>query len=322
MLIGHAEAAAAFIAAATSGRLHHAWLLAGPPGIGKAVFARAAATWLLARAARPGPEVGSATLSVDAAHPTARLIEAGSHLDFRLLTRTADDKGKLRTVIRVDEVRALQPVFRGTPALSDWRAVIVDSLDEMNRNAANALLKNLEEPPANTVFLCVSHAPGRLLPTLRSRCRVLRLRPLGDGEAGQVIDALQPDLPAAERAALVRLAAGAPGRALRFAGAGLAELEATLAALAGGSAGAAAGALALAGSVGGKAGEARFAALLELAPAAIAAAARHQSGAALARTLAHYERASDLAAGAVPLSLEPQAVAYELAGLVAGTGGA
>ena len=309
MLIGHSEQAAAFQAAARAGRLHHAWLLAGPQGVGKARFAHEAAVWMLA-GRPPGP------LAVDPEDAAARLVAAGSHMDFGRLERTEDTAGKLRANIRVDEVRALQPVLRGTPALGEWRVILVDAIDDMNRNAANAFLKNLEEPPPATLFLCVSHAPARLLPTIRSRCRTLRFQALADGEVSEVIAAERPDLGPADRAALVRVARGAPGRALRFAEADIAGLEAALARLAAG--GGTREALALAKTLAGRSAGGRYEAFLELAPAAIAAAAAQRRGPALARALALWENASALAASAVPLALEPQAVSFELASLVAG----
>ena len=259
------------------------------------------------------------SFDVPAGHPIAALLEAGSHLDFRTLTSSTDDKGKLRTVIRVDEVRALQPLFRNRPALSDWRVVIVDSADEMNANAANALLKNLEEPPAGTLFLVVSHSPGRLLPTIRSRCRMLRFQPLTETEVGIVLARERPELPASEIAALVAVADGAPGRALGLAEAGVEGLTRDMDALAVARGGeGTARALSLSRSLAGKAGGARYTAFLELAPAYIARAARDRRGSRGQRAVRLWEQANDLAGGAIPLALEPQAVAFELASLVAG----
>jgi DNA polymerase-3 subunit delta' len=311
-VIGHEPQTAALQSAFASARPHHAWLLTGPQGLGKALFAEQAAIWILA--GRPVGE-GFAGATDSAA---ASLIAAGSHPDFRRLIRTEDDKGKLRAVIRVDEVRALQPLFRQTPSIADWRVVIVDSADEMNPQSANALLKNLEEPPQQTLFFLISHMPGRLLPTIRSRCRTLRFSRLPDATVDALLEHAAPDLDEDDRAILVRLAAGAPGRALRFAEAGVAALAETLADLAETPPEAApAKAMALARTLAGKTNGARYAAFLELAPAMIADAARHRRGPALARALADWEAASTLAAGAVPLSLDPQAVAFDIAGKVA-----
>ncbi|MBC7504248.1 MAG: AAA family ATPase, partial [Sandarakinorhabdus sp.] len=180
-IIGHDHQIAAFKAAFAGDRPHHGWLLTGPQGVGKAMFAEQAAVWLLA-----GKPAGDA---FDAAADTAAqsLINACSHPDFRRLVRTEDDKGKLRAVIRIDEVRALQPLFRQTPSIADWRVVIVDSADEMNIQSANALLKSLEEPPQQTLFFLISHTPGRLLPTIRSRCRTLRFNRLPDAAVDNVL---------------------------------------------------------------------------------------------------------------------------------------
>ncbi|MCA3254958.1 MAG: DNA polymerase III subunit delta' [Alphaproteobacteria bacterium] len=317
-LIGHREQQGAFIAAASGGRLHHAWLLAGPAGIGKGRFAREAAAWLLARAA--GPEAGTAAdrFGVDPEHRIARLIGSGAHPDLRLLERVEADSGKLRAEIVIDQVRELQPLFQTTPGLSPWRAVIVDAVDDLNRAAANALLKNLEEPPSNTLFLLVSHSPGRLLATIRSRCRTLRFQPLPPDDVAEVLATQLGAGDSPEREALVRFAEGSPGRALRFAGLGIDELQRDLDALA---LGAGPDRISdLARQLAGKAAQPRFEAFLELAPAAIAAAAQRRTGAARAQALAAWDEASRLAAEALPLSLEPQAVAYRLASLVAEAG--
>lgn len=312
-MIGHDDAVATFKAAFAGPRPHHAWLLAGPPGLGKARFAEHAAIWLLA--GRPAGE----GFSGGEGSPAAALIEAGSHPDFRRLERATDEKtGKRKAAIAVDDIRALQGLLNQTPSLADWRVVIIDSADEMNRNSANALLKNLEEPAPQTLFLVISHTPGRLLPTIRSRCRTLRFQRLADAEVAAILEANAPDLDDDDRAVLVRLAEGAPGRALRFAEAGVAALAEDLADLAVTPPEAApARALALARSLAGKAGSARYEAFLELAPAMLASAARTRHGAALARTLADWEAATDLAGSAVPLSLDPQSVAFDLAGKVA-----
>ena len=314
-MIGHDGQVAAFKAAFTGDRPHHAWLLTGPQGLGKALFAQQAAIWLLAGC----PEGQDFDAAVDTV--AASLVAAGSHPDFRRLVRTEDDKGKQRSVIRIDEVRALQPLFRQTPSIADWRIVIVDSADEMNLASSNALLKNLEEPPPQTLFLLVSHMPGRLLPTIRSRCRSLRFTRLGDAEVARVLETAAPELDDDDRAALVRLAQGAPGRALRFAETGIPALAEQLDALASAAPrDAPALAQGLARSLAAKASAARYEAFLELAPALLAHAARRQSGPALARTLADWEAASTLAGGAVALSLDPHAVVFEIAGRVAALG--
>lgn len=151
-LFGHGEAIAAFRAALDSGRLHHAWLLAGPEGVGKAVFADKAALRVLAEGA--GMTAGAPGLDVPDDHPVAHLAAAGSHPDLMRLERLVKEGGtELARSITIDQVRGLQRLFATTPSLSPWRAVVIDALDDLERNAANALLKNLEEPPPHTVFL-------------------------------------------------------------------------------------------------------------------------------------------------------------------------
>jgi DNA polymerase-3 subunit delta' len=205
-LSGHIDQGQALRDAFISGRVHHAWLLAGPKGVGKATFARAAAAWVLGRAAHG--RTADDRFDLDDDHPTARLLAAGSHIDYRMVEILENPKtGKMRPGIAVDQfVRTdttigepLASIFRTKPALSDWRVIVVDAADDLNRNAANAFLKNLEEPPPNTLFLAVSHSPSRLLPTIRSRCRVLRFQPLADAEVEAVIGDRLPGLPEDQR---------------------------------------------------------------------------------------------------------------------------
>jgi DNA polymerase-3 subunit delta' len=303
------------IDAVVSGRPHHGWLLTGPPGIGKASFAEAAAIWLLAGCPE-GRGFGGA-----AGSQAANLVREDSHPDFRRLVRTTDDKGKLRTVIRVDEVRAMQAVLAQTPSLGAWRVVIVDSADEMNLSAANSLLKHLEEPPSQTIFMLISHAPGRLLPTIRSRCRVLRMKPLADAEVARVLDDIVDGLDDADRDALVRMAGGIPGRALAMAEPGVAALETSMMQLARlPAAESEAAALALARSLAGKTAAGRYTAFLARAPNLIAEAARTQSGARLARTIDDWHAASTLAATAGPLTLDPLTVVHDIARRIARLG--
>ncbi len=307
-LVGHDEPVAAFLAAWHSGRMHHAWLLAGPKGVGKASFAAAAARYVLAGG--EGERLGGR-----AGHPALALLAAGSHPDFRRLERTENDRGALRAEIGVDEVRALLPMFATPPSLDGWRVVIVDAADDLGRAAANALLKTLEEPPARTLFLLVSHGPGRLLPTIRSRCRTLRFQPLDDAAVRTVVRTERPGIDATELDALVRIAAGAPGRALRFAGLDIGALTASLERLA--ASGATADVLALARSLAGKTAQARYEAFVELVPGFLAERARTMSGPALAKAVLLWEKAHALAGEAVPLAYDPQAVVFELAGHVA-----
>jgi DNA polymerase-3 subunit delta' len=213
-LFGHAEAAQMLAAAARSGRLHHAWILAGPKGVGKATLAWRFARALLAHGAAACPD----DLAVPEEHPVRRQIAALTHPDLTLIRRTWDvDKKRFRVELPVDEVRRLHGFFSRHSSYGGARIAIVDAADDMSRSAQNALLKILEEPPAGALLLLISHAPGGLLPTTRSRCRMLTLRRL-KGEAMQhALATLAPEADEAERAILAALADGAPGRALGLA---------------------------------------------------------------------------------------------------------
>jgi DNA polymerase-3 subunit delta' len=219
-LVGHETAERTMLAAQQSGKLHHAWLLTGPRGIGKATLAWRFARFLLAGQA--GGLFGAPdSLEVVREAPGRALIDARSHPDLFHLRRTMHpDTGRIRNEIVIDDVRGLSEFMHMTPAMGEWRVAIVDSADEMNRNAANAVLKVLEEPPPNAVLLIVAHAPGRLLPTIRSRCRRLALHPLGDDRVTGLLGDYAPATSADERTALARLAEGSIGRALELASAG------------------------------------------------------------------------------------------------------
>jgi len=179
-LFGQAEAERTLLEAYRSGRIHHAWILGGPKGIGKATLAFRFARFVLAHPDPTAAEVVRATsLAVDMDHPVARRIAAGAHGDLLHLRRPWDEKAKrFKTELPVDEIRRTVGFFGSTAGEGGWRIAIVDSADEMNTNAANALLKILEEPPPRSLFLVISHAPGRLMATIRSRCRRLDLAPL------------------------------------------------------------------------------------------------------------------------------------------------
>ncbi len=221
-LIGQDEAESRLLSASQSGRLPHAWLLSGPAGIGKATLAYRMARFLLA-GDRGGDLFGGgpSDLAVPAEHPVVRRIAAGGHPDLLSVERGYDEKRKRRRQeIIVEDVRAVNGFMRMTPAEGGWRIVVIDSADEMNRNAANALLKILEEPPSDALLLLISHAPGRLLPTIRSRCCQLPLRPLGHTQVADLLARFSPSLGEAERATLAELADGSIGRALALSEAG------------------------------------------------------------------------------------------------------
>src|SRR5436305_9353399 len=179
VLFGHRDAELALLSAYRGGRIPHAWLIGGPPGIGKATLAYRMARFVLAHRNPHGSDVqGAETLWVDASDPVATRVAAGAHGGLLTLERTLNDRGVMRSVITVDETRETISFFGSTAAVEGWRVCIVDTVDELNPNAANALLKVLEEPPQQSLFLLVSHSPARVLPTIQSRCRKLPLRPL------------------------------------------------------------------------------------------------------------------------------------------------
>ena len=181
-LIGHKDAERTFEAAAASGRMHHAWMIEGPSGIGKAQFALRCAAWLLG--AR-GP--ADAPFDAPTDDPVMSRCLSGGHPDLRMLTRELNDKGKLKQDISIEQIRTFNEFFTYRPALGGWRVGIVDSLDELNRNSANAILKTLEEPPKAAIMFLVNHGSRPVLPTIRSRCRTLRLHTLNKEEMAEVL---------------------------------------------------------------------------------------------------------------------------------------
>ena len=319
-LFGHERAIAAFQAARASGALHHAWLFTGPRGIGKARFANMAALRLLADAA--GPSIALAGIDTPPEHPIARLFAAGSHPDFRRLERLVNDKtDTLRRNITVDQVRKGSELFSLSPALSPWRAMVIDSVDDLEPAGANALLKILEEPPANCLFLLVSHAPGRLLPTIRSRCRRLALAPLDDAAMGAALAEALPARPVAERQALIPLAGGSVGRALSYGEHDLAPLEAEARAILRSGDRDNARRSKLAAALALKAAAPRYAAFLDLVPGLIAREALTLEGPARDRALDAYARARETVALAPRVSLDPAATTFQLGTILASIAG-
>ena len=199
-LFGHEAAEAEFATAQVAGRLHHAWLITGAEGIGKATLAYRLARTLLTSAGDPN----------DSANPAFRRVAQATHADLLTVTREWDEKRKrTRTEIVIDGARDVAGFMRLTPAEGGWRVVIVDGAEYLNRNAANAILKVLEEPPARAILLLTCAAAGRLLPTIRSRCRRLRLDPLGPAAMDQALALILPD----HEPGLAAVADGSPGRA-------------------------------------------------------------------------------------------------------------
>ncbi len=333
-LMGQERAEAAFLEAWGARRLHHAWLLRGPRGVGKATLAyRIARAVLAAPADAPAP----ATLDVAPDHPVARRIAAGAEPRLRALIRPLKRKSgsreferPLRRVreILVEEVRGLGDFLHLSAADGGWRVVIVDAADELNVSAANAFLKLLEEPPPRVLMLLVAHAPARLAPTIRSRCRTLDCAPLAPEPFAAALAQAGAKTEAKQAKALAELSGGAPGDALELAAGDGAALYAEMAALAAGAPGLDRPRLrALCAACGGRDAAARYAltarltttllerlaragaglASPEAAPGEAALAARLAPDAARARLWA--ETASDIAARAAraqAVNLDPE----------------
>jgi len=212
-IVGHAQAQAELLGAYRSGRLAHAWLIAGPEGVGKASLAWAFARFVLAN---PDPNAAEAAaardLTVPETHPAARTLAALAHPDFAVLRRTWNVKAKsFYSEIRVDDVRDAHGVFRLAAGFGGWRILLVDAADDLNREGANALLKMIEEPPDRALALIVAHRPGRLPPTIRSRCRRLTLEPLAPAAIEAILRAQGPPWSENAAAAIAAAAASAGG---------------------------------------------------------------------------------------------------------------
>lgn len=202
-LAGHDHAWEAWRSALASSRMHHAWILAGPRGVGKGTFARAAARELVAE------HEGDA-------HPDVLLLDHLPANDDEIKKRDEGKPYQTKRNIGIDQIRRMQGRLITRPTLGERRAVIIDPADDMEKGAVNALLKSLEEPPSGTYFLLVSHQPGWLLPTIRSRCRMLRFAPLAEAQLDAILRREAPMADAEARAAAIAAAEGSPGTALAF----------------------------------------------------------------------------------------------------------
>jgi DNA polymerase III subunit delta' len=308
--LGHDANWAQFSAALSAGKLHHGWILAGPRGIGKAGFAERAAAAL-----------------VDPQGQHGHLISQRTHPDILRLQRLAKDPPKdgeevdpnaeLKRSISVDQVRELQHSFTTRPSMGAKRAIIIDAADDLERGGANALLKSLEEPPAGTHFFLISHASDRLLPTIRSRCQILRFDPLNDMQMHRVLAEMAPELRENERTLLVRAGGGSPGQAMDFAGLDLSEIEGAMDNIL--SYGDPGNKLRhqLAETLSLKAAQPRYEAFLRRVPARIAAHARQQAPANVLPAVEAFHAAEELAARAIGLSLDKQAVVFQMGSLLA-----
>jgi DNA polymerase-3 subunit delta' len=316
VIVGQDKAVGQFASAWAGRKLHHAWLLAGPRGVGKATFAHAAARRVLADAA--GPPVDLPGVEAPADHRIVKLVDAGSHPDMRWLKRLVNEKtGNLNRNIKIEQIRELGEFMSLSAALSDWRVAVIDSVDDLEGPSANALLKMLEEPPPNTLFFLVSHAPGRLLPTIRSRCRRLQFDPLADDVMTSVLEAHSSGLSETERKRIVSMSFGSAGRALAFAELGLAKLEERALAIIRQGDPTNARRSELATELGKKAAADRYAAFLELAPSLIAREARALRGRSLERALDAYAKTRELATVAPRVSLDPAATVFQIGGFLA-----
>lgn len=220
LLVGHQDSEAAFLEAWNSGRLAHSWLICGPKGIGKATLAYRIARFVLSGGGATDMFGGGpASLEVDLDNAASRMVLSGAHPDLKIIERGWSDelKSKRNRDISVEDIRGVGEFLSLTPSLGGWRVVIVDAADEMNRNAANAILKVLEEPPHNSLLFLLSHSPGRLLPTIRSRCRRLMMGPLPPPRIIHLLQTYCPQLAPDDIDGLVSLAEGSIGRAINLA---------------------------------------------------------------------------------------------------------
>lgn len=323
---GHDNPRQIFCQSFAKEKLHHAWILAGDKGLGKAGFAQQAAHFLLSSRNRP------TTFSDVQDDEAGRLLAAGSHPDFRLLRRgprgdkeekKARDNGiesldehELARNIKVDQIRALQPLFQNQASISDYRVVVIDAADDLERGGANAILKNLEEPPKNTIFFLISHMPDRLLPTIRSRCQMLRFDPLPEDEMRQILKEASPKLTDADIEALVIAGEGSPGRALQYSEIGLAELEGIARQII--KTGDRDNLLKseLARKLALKAATPRYRAFLERAPGLIAEQIKAAELPNRMQSIEKWQEASHLASVAIPKALDNQAVIFRLGSLM------
>ncbi|HRP11353.1 MAG TPA: DNA polymerase III subunit delta' [Terricaulis sp.] len=303
--VGHDAEERALAEALTGQRMHHAWLIAGAKGLGKATLA-----YRFARAALGARRTGPRPLDVEPDDPVARMIAGHAHPDLFVLRREVNERGKARREIAVDDARELGGFFALAPSMGGMRVAIIDAVDDLNTSSANAILKTLEEPPARSVLLLVCHAPGAALATIRSRCRRLALRPLTD-------DGVRTALGARDDA-LVRIAKGRPGRAIALKAQGVdgAKLEAAQSAFQRGDPRAALGALY--DQVSGDAFE-KLAATLELAGEWTRAAGVENASESWAETWSALETLRGEAEG---LDMDPRHALARAAGMLERAAGA
>jgi len=315
-MIGHEDAEKAFLEAWQGGRLHHAWLLAGPQGMGKATFAARAARFLATHGrAGEGQQIGLDDAGDAAA---GKLADAGNHPEIIHLARQVKDKGKdLARNITIDQVRGVIRRLHLSLSLGDWRVIIVDAVDDLETDGANALLKTLEEPPARTLFLLISHSPGRLLPTIRSRCRTLRFQPVDRDVMTAWLHEQRPMLDMTEVRAIAGASGGVPGKALALIDSDVAAMEKKLLAIA--ASGDPGNRLreALAREVGGTSNRARLELVIDIVPGLLAELARSRPVADIAPVLAQWDRVQRTVRDAVRGSYDGAMVGFEIGNCLA-----
>ncbi|KTE17647.1 DNA polymerase III subunit delta' [Sphingopyxis sp. H115] len=313
-MIGHSDAEKAFLEAWQGDRLHHAWLLAGPQGMGKGAFADRVARFLVTHATAGEAE----SLDDRGEESAARLVDAGNHPEILRLVRQAKDKAKdLARNITIEQVRELKARLHFSLSLGERRVIIVDAIDDLEASASNALLKTLEEPPAKTLFLLVSHSPGRLLPTIRSRCRSLRFQPVDHDVMTAWLHEMRPMLEMAEVRAIVAASGGVPGKALALIDSDVATMEKKLLAIA--SSGDPENRLreALAREVGGTSNRARLELVIDIVPGLLARIARERPVAEVAPVLAQWDRVQRTVRDAIRGSYDGAMVGFEIGNCLA-----
>lgn len=307
-LVGHDKWWSKFNKAYQSGKMHHGWIFAGPRGIGKASFAKQIARVIL-----------------DEQGQYNALFDAGSFPDLYIITRPPKEEPKegegiaanaeLKRSINIDQIRKLQSKLTTRASVADKRVIIIDAADDMERGGANALLKSLEEPPRGTIFILISHAIDRLLPTIKSRCQLMRFDPLSDQDMMKVLST-HDDIAETERSALIKAASGSPGQALAFKGLDLAEIEAAMDHVR--QSGDASNEIRtrLIKLLSLKAAQKKYEAFLRRVPSYIAANAENVNVSQIDSVCAAYDKSNILAARAMNLSLDKPAVIFEMVRLL------
>ena len=315
-MIGHQDATSAFLEAWQGERLHHAWLLAGPQGMGKGAFAARVARFLVTHGRAGGGQAVALDDVGDSA--AARLVDAGNHPEILSLTRQPKDKSKdLARNITIDQVRQMIRRLHLSLSLGDWRVIIVDAVDDLENDGANALLKTLEEPPAQTLFLLVSHSPGRLLPTIRSRCRTLRFQPVATDVMTTWLHELRPMLEMPEVRAIAAASGGVPGKAIALIDSDVAVMEKKLRAIAAGGDPGNRLREALAREVSGVANRTRLELVIDIVPGLLAELARERPVAEIGPILAQWDRVQRTVRDAVRGSYDGAMVGFEIGNCLA-----